>query len=200
MSNVAEIKQRVQRVSEQFARMKVQLQKLKGPEGEAIKKGLKEVGSRIAVGAGLSLFGVIVLIGGALYINALLIILFDLFLPLWAAALIIVLGELLLGAVLAAVGVAVIRKAVKGVPKVGGPVLEEVKEAKKEIKESVEELQALAKQEADERQTQMKDLMGQAKQVAPYVIGAYIGYRVIKGAVKARRKRRMLREELLEAL
>lgn len=196
MSKLPEIKQRLQHLSELAVGMRKQVEKLRGPEGEEIKKRAKEAGTRMGIGAGISVFGLFVIIGAAMYINALLIILFDLFLPLWAAALIIVLGSLLIGAAVVAIGAGIARKAAKDMPKIGGDVVEQLKAASEEMKKTAEDLQVIAKEEAEERQKQMQDMMEQAKKVAPLVIGAYIGYRVVKRVVKSRKaKKRLILEE-----
>jgi hypothetical protein len=191
VSKLPEIKQRLQRLTGLMAGMRTQLEELKGPQGEEMKKRAKEAGKRMGIGAGISTFGLIVLTGAALYINALLIILFDLFLPLWAAALIIVLGGLFLGAVVMAIGIGIARKAAQDMPKIGGEVVEQLKQASEEMKKTAEELQALAKQEAEERQKQAQEMLEPIKKVAPVLIGAYIGYRVVKRVVKSRKAKKM---------
>lgn len=196
MSKLPEIKQRLQHLSQLGVGMRKQLERLRGPEGEEIKKRAKEAGTRMGIGAGISTFGLFVIIGAALYINALLIILFDLFMPLWASALIVVLGSLLVGGVAVAIGIGIARKAAKDMPKIGGDIVEQLKEASGEMKKTAEELQVIAKEEAEERQKQMQEMMEQVKKVAPLVIGAYIGYRVVKRVVKSRKaKKRIILEE-----
>ena len=196
MSKLPEIKQRLQHLTGLLAGMRTQLENLKGPQGEEMKKQAKEAGKRIGIGAGISTFGLIVLTGAALYINALLIILFDLFLPLWAAALIIVLGGLFLGGVVMAIGIGVANRAAKDMQKIGGDVVGQLKQASEEMKKTAEELQALAKEEAEERQKQAQEMLEPIKKVVPVLIGAYIGYRVVKKVVKSRRtKKRIVLEE-----
>lgn len=196
MGNLSEIKQRLGRLAELSSRMRGLLTGLRGPEGLALRAKAKEQGKRVGVGAGITTFGVLVMVGAALYINALLIILLDLAMPLWAAALIVVLGMLLVGAAVAMAGVGIIRKAIKNFPSLGGDAMQSLKEAGDEMKETVEELQTIAKEEAGERQNQLKNVVETIKPMAPYIIGAYIGYRIIKKVVRSRKTRRVVLEEL----
>ncbi len=197
MSRLAEIKQRMQRLAELGAGMKQQLERLKGPEGAALREKAKAVGKRMGIGAGISVFGLAVMAVAAVYIIAVIILLVDIALDrLWLSALIVVAGSLLFGAAVAAVGASIASKAAKDMPKLGGDVVGQLKAAGEEMKETVEELQVIAKREAEERQKQMQGLMEQVKKAAPFIIGAYVGYRVIKKVVRSRgtRKRIILEE------
>lgn len=197
MSRLAEIKQRLQHLSELGVKMKQQLEKLKGPEGVALREKAKEAGKRMGIGAGISLFGVTIIAVASVYIIAVIILLVNIALDrLWLSALIVVTGSLLFGAAVAIIGASIARKAAKDMPKLGGDVVQQLKEASEEMKETVEELQVIAKQEAEERQKQMQEMMEQVKKVAPYIIGAYVGYRVIKKMVRSRKtKKRIILEE-----
>lgn len=197
MSRLAEIKQRLQHLSELGVKMKQQLEKLKGPEGVALREKAKEAGKRMGIGAGISLFGVTIIAVASVYIIAVIILLVNIALDrLWLSALIVVTGSLLFGAAVAIIGASIARKAAKDMPKLGGDVVQQLKEASEEMKETVEELQVIAKQEAEERQKQMQEMMEQVKKVAPYIIGAYVGYRVIKKVVRSRKtKKRIILEE-----
>jgi F0F1-type ATP synthase membrane subunit b/b' len=197
VSRLAEIKQRLQHLSELGVKMKQQLEKLKGPEGVALREKAKEAGKRMGIGAGISLFGVTIIAVASVYIIAVIILLVNIALDrLWLSALIVVTGSLLFGAAVAIIGASIARKAAKDMPKLGGDVVQQLKEASEEMKETVEELQVIAKQEAEERQKQMQEMMEQVKKVAPYIIGAYVGYRVIKKVVRSRKtKKRIILEE-----
>jgi positive regulator of sigma E activity len=196
VSRLAEIKQRMQHLSELGAKMKQQLEKLKGPEGIEMRKKAKEAGTRMGIGAGISAFGLSVIAVASVYIIAVIILLVNIALDrLWLSALIVVTGSLLFGAAVAFIGVSIARKAAKDMPKIGGDVVQQLKEASEEMKKTVEELQVIAKQEAEERQKQMKEMMGQAMKVAPIVIGAYVGYRVVKKMVRSRRTRKRIMSE-----
>lgn len=195
MSDISDIKQSLQRLTELSAGLRGQLERLRGSEKEEALKGLKAAGTRMGIGVGIAVLGLIILLVAVLYINALLIILFDLFLPLWAAALIIVLGGILLGAAVAAAGALVARKAVKDVPRSGGPVIEDLKATGQELKDALDELQARLKEQKQEQQKKAKEVAEKAKAGAPYVIAAYAGYRVIKGVARSRRRKRLYLEE-----
>ncbi len=200
MNRVAEIKQRMQHLVELSARMKQQLDKLKGAEGIEMRKKAKEAGTRLGIGAGISAFGLTIIAVASVYIIAVVILLVNIALDrMWLSALIVVAGFLLIGAAVAVIGVTMARKAAKDIPKIGSEVVQELKDASEEMKKTVEEVQAIAKQEADQRQEQMKEMMGQAMKVAPIVIGAYVGYRLVKKVVRNRRTRsRIIREEFEE--
>ena len=196
MSNLMEIRQRLQHLSGLIARMRGQLARLSGPEGVELRKKAKEEGTRMGIGAGIALFGVAVVSVAAVYIIAVVILLVNIALDrLWLSALIVVLGSLLVGAATAVIGVNIVRTSVKRLPKLGGDVVQQFKEAGEGIKETVEELQAIARQEAEERQKQMADVMDTVKAVAPYVIGAYVTYRVVKRMVRSHKKRRFMVED-----
>jgi membrane protein len=200
VSRLEEIKQRMQHLSELGVRMKQQLEKLKGPEGIEMRKKAKEAGTRMGIGAGISAFGLVVIAVAAVYIIAVIILLINIALDrLWLSALIVVAGSLLIGAAVAAIGAGIARKAAKDMPKIGGDVVQQLKQTSEEMKKTVDEMQAIAKQEAEERQQQMKEMVQKAAKVAPIVIGAYVGYRVIKSVARKRRTRiRIVKEELLE--
>jgi predicted PurR-regulated permease PerM len=197
VSKLAEMKQRLQRLAEISAGMKTQLEKLKGPEGIALRDKVKSAGTRMGIGAGVSAFGVTIMAVASVYIIAVLILILNIALDkLWLSALIVVVGSLLLGAAVVAIGAGIARKAAKEIPKISNEIVQPLKDASEEMKETVEELQVIAKAEAEERQKQMQEVLEQVKKVAPYVIGAYVGYRVIKKVVRSRRTRKRI---ILEA-
>jgi len=200
VSRLEEIKQRMQHLSELGARMKQQLEKLKGPEGIEMRKKAKEAGTRMGIGAGISAFGLAVIAVASVYIIAVIILLINIALDrLWLSALIVVAASLLFGAAVAAIGAGIARKAAKDMPKIGGDVVQQLKDTSEEMKKTVDEMQAIAKQEAEVRQEQMKEMMDKVIKVAPIVIGAYVGYRVMKKVARKRKTRNLiLREGLLE--
>lgn len=183
------------------ARIRSQLTGLRGPEGKAFKEKAKEGAKRMGIGAALALFGVAVVAVAAVYVLAVLILLVDIALDrLWLSALIVVLAAFIFGGALAAVGLGIIRKGAREIPGLGGEFAEEIKGTTEEIKETVGELQEIARQEAEERKKQMQEMMSHVKVVAPYVVGAYVAYRVVKGVMRARRARLLkLVKELEEA-
>jgi hypothetical protein len=201
VSKLAEMKQRLQHLAELSAGMKQQIEKLKGPEGIELRKKAKDAGTRMGIGAGISVFGLTVVAVASVYIIAVIILLVNIALDrLWLSALIVVMGSLLLGAAIAAIGVGIARKAAKEIPKLGNDIIQPIKDAGDEMKETVEELQVIAKEEAEERQKQMQEVLEQVKKVAPFVIGAYVGYRVVKKVVQSRKTRkRIILEEFVES-
>jgi hypothetical protein len=176
--------------------MREQLAKMSGPEGLEMRKKAKELGKRMGIGTGITVFGIFVITGAAMYINALLIILLDLAMPLWAAALIVVMGMFLFGGAMAAIGVGIARKAAKELPKLGGGTIQSLKDTAEEMKQTVDEMQDVAKKEGEERQKQMQEMVNAIKPVAPYIIGAYVGYRILKRMKRGRRSRRIILEQL----
>ncbi len=180
--------------------MKSQLTALGGPAGEELKGKLKESGKRIAIGAAVALFGLSVIAVAAVYIIAVVTLLVNIALDrLWLSALIVVFGSFLLGGIIVAVGISMLRKGAGGLKEPGEEVVGEIKSTGEEIKETLDELQEMARKEAEARQQQLQEAVNQLKVVAPYLVGAYLGYRLVKGVVKARRKR-FLRQvkELIE--
>ena len=201
MSRLAEIRQRLRHLAELGVKMRGQLDRLRGPEGVGLRKKAKDAGTRMGIGAGIAVFGLSIIAVACAYIIAVVILLVNIALDrLWLSALIVVGGSLLIGGAVTVIGAGIAGKAAKDLPKLGGDVVQQFKEAGEEMKQAVEELQVIAKQEAEERRKQMQEMMEKAKAVAPYVIGAYIGYRIIKRVVKTRRaSKRIMLEEWEEA-
>lgn len=198
MSRIPEIRQRLQRMVELSGRMREQIERFKGPDGAALRDKAREAGTRMGIGVGVALLGLVVAAVASVYIIAVIILLVNIALDrLWLSALIVVAGSLILGGVIAAIGVGIARKAAKELPGMGTEAVQPLKETGEEVKAAVEELQEAVRQEAEERQKQVQELLGEAMKYAPYVIGAYIGYRVIKKAAKARRARKLARLEEL---
>lgn len=205
VSKLQEMRQRLQSMVEVSGRIREQLERLRGPEGAALRDRAKEAGTRVGIGVGITLFGLTVIAVASVYIIAVVILLVNIALDrLWLSALIVVAGSLFLGGVIAAIGVGIARKGAKELPRMGTEVVQPLKETGEEIKTAVEELQEAALQEARERQKQAQELLQEAMKYAPYVVGAYVGYRVIKGmtrkAIKIHRARKLAKlESLAEA-
>ncbi len=199
MSKLAELKQRLQHLVEISARMKQQVERLKGPEGIELRKKVKDAGTRVGIGTGISVAGLTILAVASVYIIAVVILLVNIALDrLWLSALIVVAGFLLLGAAIAVIGFGIARKAAKEIPKLGNDVIQPIKDAGEEMKETAQEMQVIARDEAEERQKQMQEILGQVKKVAPFVIGAYVGYRVVKKVVRSRQTKKKILQEVLE--
>jgi hypothetical protein len=178
--------------------MREQLTRMKGPESVEMREKAKQLGKRIGIGAGIATFGVFVITGAAMYINALLIILLDLAMPLWLAALIVVFGMFAFGGAMLGIGIGVAKKAANDLPKLGGGAIQTLKETADEMKKTVEEMQDAAKQRAEERQKQVQEMMNTIKPALPFVVGAYVGYRLLKRMARSRKARRLLLEQLEE--
>jgi ABC-type multidrug transport system fused ATPase/permease subunit len=199
VSKLAELKQRLQHLVEISARMKQQVERLKGPEGIELRKKVKDAGTRVGIGTGISVAGLTILAVASVYIIAVVILLVNIALDrLWLSALIVVAGFLLLGAAIAVIGFGIARKAAKEIPKLGNDVIQPIKDAGEEMKETAQEMQVIARDEAEERQKQMQEILGQVKKVAPFVIGAYVGYRVVKKVVRSRQTKKKILQEVLE--
>ncbi len=200
VSGIAEVRSRVERLLGLSSRIRSQLTALGGPAGEELKGRLKEGARRMAIGAAVALFGLSIIAVAAVYIIAVVILLVNIALDrLWLSALIVVLGSFVLGGIVVAVGIGMLRKGAGGLKEPGEEVVEGIKSTGEEIKETIGELQDMARKEAEVRQQQLHEAVNQLKVAAPYLLGAYIGYRLVKGVVKARRRRFMKQiKELIE--
>ena len=199
MSKLAGMKQRLQHMAEIGIGLKRKLEQFKGPGGVELREKAKSLGTRMGVGAGIAAFGLAIVAVASVYIVAVIILLLNIALDrLWLSALIVVLGLLLLGAAVAVIGVGIARKAAREIPKLGESALQPIKQAGEEMRETVEELQVIAKEEAEERRQQMLGMFEQAKKYAPYVIGAYVGYRLVKRTLRSRRARKRIMLEAWE--
>lgn len=197
MSRISEVKSRVQHLMHLTARIRGQVARLSGPEGKQVKEKAKEGGKRIGIGVAVAIFGASVIAVAAVYILAVLMLVLNIALDrLWLSSLIVVIGAFLFGGAVVAVGVKTIKKGAREMPVVGSEFVEEIKGTTEEMKETVGELQEIARKEAEEKQRQVQEVIRQIKPVLPYLVGAYLGYRVVKGVVKARRRKllRMIRE------
>jgi ABC-type multidrug transport system fused ATPase/permease subunit len=197
VSNLTEIRRRLERLTQLSNSIREQFARLSGPEGQEMKKKAKEEGTKVGIGAGISFFGLLVAAVACVYINAVIILLVNIALDkLWLSALIVVGGFLIIGGVIIAIGAGLIHSSSKELSKMTSDVTKNIKQAGEEMKVEVEELQKIAKQEAEERQRQMAEMMEAAKTVVPVVIGAYIGYRIVKKVVRSRREKKMIMKEI----
>ena len=197
MSNLTEIRRRLERLTQLSNSIREQFARLSGPEGQEMKKMAKEEGTKIGIGAGISFFGLLVAAVASVYILAVIILLVNIALDkLWLSALIVVGGFLIIGGLIIVIGAGMIKSSSKKISKMTSDVTENIKKATEEMKVEVEELQKVAKQEAEERQKQMAEMMEAAKVVVPVAIGAYVGYRIVKRVVRSRREKRMIMKEI----
>jgi hypothetical protein len=119
----------VQRASEQISR-------LVRDEIALAKAELSEKGKHAGIGIGLFGGGGVLALYGTGAAVATLIIVFDLFLPLWLAALIVTVACFLVAGILALIGRSQVKKAVPPEPKAA---LESVKADVDEVKQAVKE-------------------------------------------------------------
>jgi len=185
VSRTAEIKQRMERLSELSNKMKGHLDRFKGPEGEATKQKAKKAGTRFGVGAGVSIFGIMIAAVAGLYFMALVIILLDLALPLWASALIVIVGSLLLGIIVIAIGAGVASPGAKELSAMQAETTREMKQTGEEIKAEVEGLQNALK-------AQSQELAGQAKTMAPVAAAGCVVMWLVKRKIRSHREKKRI--------
>ncbi|MDY6795504.1 MAG: phage holin family protein [Actinomycetota bacterium] len=193
MSDLVEIRRRLQHLAELVNNMREQFSRLSGPEGQLMKEKAKEEGKRIGIGAGISFFGLLIAAVASVYVLAVIILLVNIALDrLWLSALIVVGGFLLIGGGILAIGAAIVGKSGKELSEMSKDIQQQLKSTGEEMKKTVEEMQEIARKEAEERQKQVLEMAQHAKKIAPVVVGAYVGYRVIKWAVRRRSDKRAM--------
>lgn len=197
MSSLPEIKERLDNLTRLGNRMKEQVTGLSGPEGGDIKKKAKEAGTRMGIGAGMSFLGLAVAAVALVYSLAVVILLVNLALDrLWLSALIVVGGFLIIGGVILAIGVELARSSAKELSKTTGDITSRLKTTGEEMKAEVDELQKVVKREAGGRQHQVTEMVEKAKKAAPtaapVVVGAYLGYRILRRKIRSRREKRAI--------
>jgi hypothetical protein len=190
VSNLPEIKQRLDRITQLSNGMKDQLKGLNTPER---KKKAKEQGTRVGVGVGVSIFGLILAWLASLYILLVVILLVDIGIKkLWLSALIVVAAFLIIGAIVLAIGAAVASKGGKELSKTTQEMTSEMKKSSEEIKSELEELQKLAKAESEVRQKQMNDLLESLKKMSPAIVGGMVFLRLVHRKLKRRKEKKKL--------
>jgi positive regulator of sigma E activity len=177
--------------------MREQFMVLKGPEGEELKRVVKDGGTRIGIGVGMSITGALVAAVALIYSMAVVILIFNLlFKRLWLSALIVVLGSLIIGGVSVALGIRMAKSYARGLAVSTEHFKTPMKATADEMKAEVEALQELLKKEAEERQKKTKEIVEAAKKAAPTVAplaagGLVVGW-VLKRAMKSRREKRRI--------
>jgi uncharacterized membrane-anchored protein YhcB (DUF1043 family) len=199
VSNLPEIKERLDNLTKLSIVLKDQFTGLQNPEGEALKKKAKAQGTRFGIGAGISFFGAMIAALALLYSLAVIILLVNIALDRpWLSALIVVGGFLVIGGVLLGIGAGIAKSSAKELSKTAEDVKKQLKDISNQVKSEVDELQKLLKQETDERQKQMAEMVTSAKKAAPaaapLAAGAYLGFRLIKRRFKSRKERRAILE------
>lgn len=201
MSNIPEIKGHLDRLTQLSKGMQEQFASLKSPEGEELKKKAKKAGARVGIGAGISIFGVMVATLALLYSLYVVILLVNIALDkLWLSALIVVGGYLIIGCVVIAIGAGMARSSSKELSKSTEELKKMLKETGEAMKAEVDQIQELLKKEAEERQKQMAAMLEQAKAAAPTAAPvAIIGLLVLR-MLKKRRHARKERKALLKVI
>lgn len=190
MSNMQDIKQRLDRMTELGNGMKEQLTKLSGPE---VKQKAKEQSKRLGAGVGVSFFGLLLAAIAGVYVLAVIILLVNIGLNrMWLSALIVVGGFLIIGGGIIAIGVGIVKPAAKEMSTTTEDITSEIKKNSEAMKAELEQLQELAKKESEARQKQMKELLEQAKLVAPVAGVAFLLFRYLKRKMKSRREKKAI--------
>lgn len=201
MSNLPEIKRRIDRLTELGNKMKENVARLKGSEGDQLKKKAKESGTRVGIGAGVSIFGIMLACVAGLYVLAVIILAVNAALnrP-WLSALIVVGGFLLIGGAIVAIGASVARAGAKDLSKAARDITDQMKQTSEEMKAEADELQKLMKSEAEERQKQMKEMVAQAKAVAPVAAPAAAAFLLLCKWIMKRMKARKEKKRILRVI
>lgn len=195
MSNLPEIKERLERLNQLSSRMREQLTRFSGPEGEELKKKAKEHGTRIGVGVGVSFFGLAVATLATLYVLAVIILLVNIALDrLWLSALIVVGGFLFIGGAIIVIGAGIAHSSAKELSATTEDAKNQIKQTGEEMKAEVEALSEIARKEAAERQKQMTEMVETVKQnaavIAPVVGVVLLILRLVARALRRRREKR----------
>jgi type VI protein secretion system component VasF len=186
MSNLPEIKKRLDRLNQLGNRLREQLKKFSGPEGEAIKKRAKKGGTKVGVGAGISFLGFLLAAVASLYVLAVIIFAVDVALNrLWLSSLIVVGGFLIIGGGIVALGIVVAKPGTKDLSQAKEDATKELKQTGEEMKAELDELQKAAKREAEERQKQIVA-------AAPYALAGAVVLKLVHRSLKKRKQRRAI--------
>ncbi len=190
MNNLKEIRQDLEKLAALANRMKELASAFRGEKGEEIREQLKEKGRSAGVGVGMALLGVGIALVASIYLMVVVILILNLiFDRLWLSSLITVFGALILGGVLALVGIRKARNAVSGLPALGGGVIEEMKRTGEEMRETVSNLQVAAKKEVEAGKVRAREMANATLELAPYLLGMYLTFKIVKGTVGLFRSR-----------
>ena len=199
MSDISEIKQHLDHLTRLSNTMKEQAARLSGPEGDVLKKKAKKEGTSIGIGAGVSFLGLLIVALASVYILAVIILLVNIALDrLWLSALIVVVGSLLIGGGVIAIGVSMARSSAKELSKATEDIKMQFKRTGEEMKAELDELQSIFKKEAAERRAQVQEMAKTAKSAAPVLVPAAIGAILVLGAVRKRMKARKEKKYILK--
>ncbi len=200
MDNLEQIREHLQKLSGLAAKLGKLASRFSGPEGEELKERLKKSAASMGVRVGAAFLGGVILGMASVYVIACIILLVNIALDkLWLSALIVVGGLLVIGGITVGVALASLRasanKLNQEVKTAAGGIVQELKDTTDEMKATMEEIQAVIKVEAEVRTSQLKNMANMTKSMAPVVIGAYLGYRMLRRAWRRHREKKSLELE-----
>jgi hypothetical protein len=184
VSNLAEMKQRVDNLKELLMGMKDKVTGLVQAVLPELQAVLKKEGKKLGIGSGILLVGLGVMGVAALYLVYALMLVLDLAVKrMWLSALIVVGAMLLGGGFFALVGGIMSYKSARKLQKTAEfttkGATELAKSTVEEAQKEVGELQVLAKQEVDVRKRQALELLDMAKRFAPAAIGMFLLFALV---------------------
>lgn len=193
MSNLAEIKQRIYGLKELLTGMQERVTGMVKAVAPELQTRVKKEGTRLGIGAGIGIFGLILMAVGALYLVAAIILVVNLALDrLWLSALIVVGAMLVFGGIFAMIGAVVARSSAKKLQQTadlaskGATAL--AKGTVEEVQKEVVGLQTLVKQEVEDRKRQALELLALARRVAPAAMAVMFLFLLIRRRRKRRKK------------
>lgn len=190
MNNFKEIRKDLEKLAALANRMKGLAAAIRGEKGEEIREQLRSKGRSAGIGLGMAALGAGIALVASIYLMVVVILILDLiFGRLWLSSLIAVFGGLILGGILAMVGLKKARNAMSELPAMGGGVIEEVKKTGEEMKETVSELQEAAKKEMEAGKARAREIAAATMELAPYLLGMYLTFKIMKGTIGLFRSR-----------
>lgn len=190
MNNFKEIRKDLEKLAALTNRLKELASALRGEKGEQVREQLKAKGKSLGVGLGMAVLGAGMALVASIYLLVVVILILDLiFGRLWLSSLIAVFGTLIFGGILALLGIRKVRGSVADLPAVGDGVIEEMKKTGEEIKETVSDLQEAAKKEMEAGRARAREIAAATMELAPYLLGMYLTFKIMKGTVGLFRSR-----------
>ncbi|MBN1290041.1 MAG: phage holin family protein [Actinobacteria bacterium] len=190
MIDLMEIKNRLERIAKLSNEMREQFGRLSGTEGAEIKKKARKDGTRVGIGIGIAVFGLLLAAVAAVYILAVIILLVNIALDrLWLSSLIVVGGFLLTGGGILAGGIAMASSGGKELSKLTDEPRKQMKETGEQLKAELDALQKMAKNESSDLQEQVTEA---AKFATPAATAAFLGFRLFRRQMRRRQEKRMM--------
>ncbi len=190
MNNFREIRKDLERLAELANRLKELASALRGERGEEVREQLKARGRSAGLGLCMAVLGAGMALVASIYLMVVVILILDLiFGRLWLSSLITVFGALIIGGILALLGIRKTRGAISELPAVGGGVFEEMRKTGDEIMETVSDLQQVAKKEVEASKARAREIAVATMELAPYLLGMYLTFKIMKGTVSLLRSR-----------